>query len=86
MRHKVAENDKLLFIERHPVEKYMAHDYDYVPLIPILSELYFLLIPEHYFHAAVVGSIDYYFLMPILLKKHVTSRTFSIVIFYHLSM
>lgn len=39
-RHKVAENDKLLFIERHPVEKYMAHDYDYVPLIPILSELF----------------------------------------------
>lgn len=53
-------NDKLLFIERHPVKKYMAHDYDYVPLIHI-SELYFLLIPEHYFHAAVVGSIDYFF-------------------------
>lgn len=46
-------NDKLLFIERHPVEKYMAHDYDYVPLIHI-SELYFLLILEHYIHAAVV--------------------------------
>lgn len=68
-------NDKLLFIERHPVEKYMAHDYDYVPLIPI-SELYFLLIPKHYFHAAVVGSIDYYFFYDHPLDKACNIKNF----------
>lgn len=36
----------------------MAHDYDWGPLTRI-SELYFLLVPEHCIHAAVVGSTGF---------------------------
>ena len=60
----------------------MAHDCNYVPLIHIF-ELYFLLIPEHHIHAAVVvGSVDFFF-MPILL---ITSGTFNTVSFSTISV